>query len=393
MERPKTAIKSKKPTAKSEVIKKEEVNWKDLEGLPLDVRRMVAMSFSWITLKKGCSSEALAPICRDPEFWFQKLKQEKMVLDRPIVRRWIKLWLNTPVQNELLNNLEKGQYFSLGFVSGLILTEFNSKGNNWGKQLLSRSDPLVILAQETHQNQVNVQKSIGELIELESVEDNLNTATNIIIRRKSQLHQKMTKPALKHDYLIIDVPEWSREAVDYNPKTYSDYLKLVQQYLIPAYELSQFLDNATVVQEFDDQEDSNNEFGDYLNRNPDMAKLYQEMACQNIELIGLHLKTGDLLTIGERHQYFVVREQDKINLYEINDSFLPEEALPILVQHQVTTLKELNQIYSAIRGVMSEGNPFMLGNIGHYDYKGHIFCGFFMDSIKKPAEEITLDED
>lgn len=382
-------MKPSKRQSKPSVKKQNEaVNWQDLERLPVDVRRISAMSFSWDTLRKGCSSKVLAPICRDPEFWFQKFKQERLVLDQPIVKRWIRLWLGTSTQDQLLTNLAQDEDFWITLISRLIAAEYSAT-KTFQKEVLN-PDPLVKLDQQIDQIDQELHLVTKELIELESVEENLNTAINIISRRKRRLQEKVSKPSLTNDYLAFNLPEWVQNAEEENShqiKTYSDYLELIRKNDALSSGLYPFLEDIAIVQEFGDSQDPDEDFDDYLKDNPDKAKYYRDMAYQKATMIGLHLKTGDILNV-EGRRYFVIRDHQKINLYRINGNYLPTEAVPILILHDVKTFDDIDQLYPDNRGLILDSRKFNFDdkNAPKHQIEGHTFHGYFEEAGRLPAK-------
>lgn len=365
----------------------EEVEWQDLERLPLDVRRIAALSLSWGALEKGCSSKALASICRDPEFWFQKLKNEKLALDRPIVKRWIELWIGTPNQEVLLTNLIENLPFNLPIISQLIVAEYSAK--ELGKGTILNLDPITELAQRITQDSRELHIAIKDLIELESVEENLNTAINITKRRRDIFQLRVARSGLTSGLLLIELPEWAEEIKDEDIKTYSDYLELIRRYPIPDFELFTFLVNIAIIQEFGHSRDPTGMFSRYLEDNPQTAKYYQNMVHQKAIMIGLHFKSGDLLNIGDRY-YIVIREGQKINLFQTSGRYLPAEALSILIQHNVEALVDLHRLYSDFIGIILDSRRFIFANkdAPQHDIEGHTFYGYFEGS--KPGLSTRL---
>lgn len=406
------AVAKRKATTKGEVVKKvtEEISWQDLEQLPLDLRRMTAMSFSWETLEKGCSTKALTPICRDPEFWFQKLKMERLILDQPIAKRWIELWLGTPEQDELLVDLENGDSFSTSLVDELIRSEYYSDEFPDAPQESNKTDPLIELARTVNQVKQNLRASIGDVIALESVEINLDTAAEILRKRKRRLREKISK-RVACDCLSLNVPEWSHFPLIVDEKivkskfsgdkhsedarqikTYSDYLNLIKRNGISVSDdLEDFLEGITVINIFEHMEDYAERFSNYMENNVDKEILYQNMAYQKTVMIGLHLKTGDLLTIGSQFEYFVVRNDEKVNLYPIKGRYLPIEALPILLRHQIQTSRDLERIYpdSDLEGIVLNEKTFIFGDDDAKEHiiEGQTFYGHYRKAVKGLSEK------
>lgn len=318
-----------------------------IKTLPVDVLAMGALYFPFDILNKTCKSEEMKGICSDPKFWFKKLQQERLALDDPIVLEWIKIWIGSPIQTDLMDAITNGESFNLVFIDGLIRQNYEHEAGGLvhGNTFVCNPNIFTEIDTKITQAQVELEKHIVQLIDLETIDLILNYVLSIMNwRMEREKTNKLKKASLINDYIQFTVPRSINASDVQGIATYQEYLDLLEKKDIDVYDLYEFIETATIINISTENAGEDNpveQFRTYLVDHPDKRKSYQEMARKKAKMVGLHLKSGDTLHVGGIMSFVVIRDVNTIHLHPINHSVLPAEARSLVIKHEIQTRPEL----------------------------------------------------
>lgn len=381
---------------------------KNFKRLPTALRRMAALNFDWDTLVNICSSEEMRTICNDPRFWFEKLVNMKLALEEPIVLEWIQLWVGSPAQVSMIEAFANGSV-RLPLISGLIQQEFDLSLKYLNHPVFKlNGTPFTQTVDLLKKSAKLLKEQIPKLIALQSVELNCNFAMGILRDRITKPHQTFEVPELSREIFVEFEPDQDDESGEdesdekdeeleeqlFSFKTYEQYLTALKRLEILDFDHINFIDDSTLAGLLNDKEEySDAYFRDYLDRNQEKIKAYREMAIKKAELIGHHLKIGDILQIGitDGDKYFVIPKENQINLYLIKDSrVFPVEAFDYLIAANIQTIEDLDRVFGQGDSFQTPaGGIFELlhkrGQQGkYYRVNGYTFYGKWQT---RPAEQ------